>query len=95
MIRIVAKNVIKSEKIEEFIALAKKLVEETNQKDEGCIHYELYQDLANPQILTIMEEWESQAALENHMAASHFKEIVPQFADFAFSPGEVNIYKLI
>ena len=95
MIRIVAKNIIKKEKIEEFIVLAKKLVEETNQKDEGCIHYQLYQDLADPQILTIMEEWESQEALEKHMAAPHFKEIVPQFAAFASSPGEVNLYKLV
>lgn len=93
MIKIVAKNIVKKDKIEEFINLAKTLVELTNQKDEGCISYDLYQDFNNPQILTFIEEWESPAALEKHMAADHFKEIVPKFGAFADGPEEVHLYQ--
>lgn len=93
MIKVVSKNTIKKEKIEEFIALAARLVEATQRNDEGCVHYDLYQDIKNPQILTIMEEWESMEALDKHMQAPHFKEIVPQFAAFADGPKELNIYK--
>ena len=79
MIKVVAENRIKKDKIEEFLALASRLREATNTKDEGCIHYDLYQDLEDPAVLTFLEEWESMEALEKHIAADHFKEIVPQF----------------
>jgi quinol monooxygenase YgiN len=93
MIKIVAKNCIKADKVERFIALAKKLVQETLQNDAGCIRYELFQDLSNPQILTIIEEWEDQDALDRHTATKHFKEIVPLFKDFVEKPGEMNLYE--
>lgn len=79
MIKVVAENKIKQDKIEEFLALAASLREATNTKDEGCIHYDLYQDFEDPSVLTFLEEWESMEALEKHIAADHFKEIVPQF----------------
>ncbi len=92
MIRVVAENTVKKDKVEEFIKLAEKLEEMTNQKDEGCIHYALYQDLNDPQKLTFLEEWDSMKALNQHMAAGHFKEIVPQME--ALTEGKsVNLYK--
>lgn len=93
MIKVVARNTIKKDKIEEFIALAEKLVEATNKLDEGCIHYDVYQDIENPQVLTFIEEWECMEALQKHMAAAHYKEIVPKFGDFADGPKDVNIYR--
>ncbi|MDF3003259.1 MAG: putative monooxygenase [Bacillota bacterium] len=79
MIKVVAENKIKQNKIDEFLTLAARLREATNTKDEGCIHYDLYQDFEDPSVLTFLEEWESMEALEKHIAADHFKEIVPQF----------------
>jgi quinol monooxygenase YgiN len=93
VIKIVAKNVIKADKTEEYIALAKNLVQETVQNDAGCIRYELFQDLSNPQILTMIEEWEDQDALDRHTAAKHFQEIVPRFKDFVEKSSEINIYQ--
>lgn len=92
MVHVVAKNYIKAGKTEEFISAAKQLVKETNEKDSGCIRYELFQDLSNPQVLTIMEEWENQEALDKHMAAKHFKELTAAFAELAEKPGEINLY---
>jgi len=93
MIKVVAGNTVKKEKIEEFILLAQKLVEATNKYDEGCIHYELYQDINNPQVLTFIEEWESMDALNKHMDADHFKEIVPKLGAFADGPEDVHLYQ--
>lgn len=95
IIRVVAKNYIKTDKVEEFITLAKRLVKETNEKDAGCISYELYQDVSNPQVLTILEEWDSMELLKKHMEAEHFKEITPLFKDYAEKPGEANLYKIL
>jgi len=93
MIKIVAKNYVKADKIDEFISLVTILVEETNKNDIGCIHYELFQDIKDPHILTIIEEWESKETLEKHMAAKHFLKIVPMLADFTEKPGENNLYQ--
>lgn len=93
MIKIVAPNIVRADKIDEFITLGKTLVEETNQKDTGCIHYDLYQDLNNPQYLTFLEEWESMEALDEHMAAEHFKEIVPKLGALTEKPEDVHLYK--
>lgn len=92
MIRIVAKNFIKADKVDEFITLAKKLVQETNQNDAGCISYELYQDVSNTQILTIIEQWENKEALEQHMKAKHFTETVDLLKDLMEKPMEGNFY---
>ena len=95
MIKIVARHFIKEDKISYFIALAKKLVEETNKNDKGCIKYELFQDTKNPKILTIIEEWENKDLLDKHMAAKHFLEIVPALGEFAEQQGEINIYQKV
>lgn len=93
MVKVVARNTVKTEKIGEFLAIARELVILTNQNDEGCIHYDLYQDLNDPQILTFIEEWESMEALKNHMAAAHFKELVPKLGAFADGPEDVHLYR--
>lgn len=92
VIKVVAKNIIKADKVDEFIAVAKNLVHETVQNDKGCIHYELYQDVSNSQILTIIEEWENKVALEQHMAAKHFIEATALMKNFVEKPGDANLY---
>lgn len=95
MIKIVARNFIKAEKVEEFISLAKQLVEDTRQNDSGCIRYELLQDIKNPQLLTFLEEWQDQESLDKHMKAKHFKEAMALFGEFLEKPGEVSLYKTL
>jgi quinol monooxygenase YgiN len=95
MIKIVAKNFIKEDKMDEFIALAKNLVEETNKNDEGCLKYELFQDMNNPNVYTIIEEWENGEFLQKHIASKHFKEIILQIDPCCEKPGEMNIYKKV
>lgn len=93
MIKVVAKNIIKKDNLEDYIKIAKTLVQETNEKDEGCLHYELYQDFSNPQILTFIEEWRDHDALKRHMEAPHFKELVPKLGAFADGPEDVHLYQ--
>ena len=93
MIKVVATNMVKKEKLDEFLTLAEKLVEATNKYDAGCIHYDLYQDLNDPGLLTFIEEWESMEMLDKHMSAAHFKELVPKLGALADGPGDVHIYQ--
>lgn len=93
MIKIVAKQIVKADQINSYIKLMEELAEKTRQLDDGCIEYGLFQDIKNPQILTIIEEWENQDVLDRHMAAAHLKKIVPKLDAFYEMPGEVNFYQ--
>jgi quinol monooxygenase YgiN len=95
MIKVVAKQFVKDGKLEEFLPAAQLLVEETNKNDKGCISYELFQDLKDPKILTIIEEWEDQDSLDKHCASKHFKELAPQFGVLCEKGADVNFYKMV
>ena len=94
MITIVAKKLIKQGKLEEFKALAEKLINES-RKEEGCIAYNLYEDINNPYILTFIEEWKSEEDIKLHNITEHFTSIVPQFTDLQEGKTEVNLYRII
>jgi len=95
MIQVVAKNRVKEEYIEAFLKLARKLVEDTNTKDKGCIQYELFQDIQDPNVFTILEQWEDMDALKAHMGADHFTETMALTKDFYQQPSEVNLYQKV
>lgn len=92
MIRVVAKHFAKEDKLNEILELYKELVQKS-RNDEGCISYELLQDLSNAKILTIVEQWETKEALDKHMNESHFKILVPKISEMLESGTEINIYK--
>jgi|AntRauTorckE6833_2_1112554.scaffolds.fasta_scaffold133658_1 quinol monooxygenase YgiN len=94
MIKVVAKFVIKKEKIDEVKSITKDLIEKT-RKEDGNIKYELYQGTDNPQIFSFIEEWKSKDALEAHMGTEHFKKAVPELENISVSEPEINTYKLI
>lgn len=47
-------------------------------REEGCISYQLNRDLANPRRFVFIEEWESQADLDRHLAAPHMTPLSEQ-----------------
>lgn len=95
MIKVIAKNYIKEEKIEEFLKLSKILIEETNSKDAGCIEYNLFKDSKEVNVFTFIEAWEGYEELNKHMKAKHFVEIVPKLGEMALKPGETAVYEEI
>ncbi|MDD2213056.1 MAG: putative quinol monooxygenase [Oscillospiraceae bacterium] len=93
MIKLVADNYIRADKLEEFLTLARQLVQETRAHDAGCIRYELLQDVNDPLHLTMLEEWADQEALAKHSQSVHFKAAVPQFALLASRTGETHLFQ--
>jgi quinol monooxygenase YgiN len=91
-VRVVAKNYVKPEKVQEFMGLCKKLVE-ASLKDEGCIDYGLYQELENSGILTFLEEWKDEGSLNKHLNSNHFREIFPLLSEYLEKETEVNVYR--
>jgi quinol monooxygenase YgiN len=94
MIKVVAKNFIAKDKIEVCLDLVTELAQASRQ-DTGCISYEMYQDIKDETVLTMIETWENEAALQAHLNAPHFKRLVPQIGAFAIKDTEMNIYQKV
>lgn len=94
MIKVVAKKFCKEENMKEILSLLDELVRET-RKEEGCILYEVFQDINAPKVITIIEEWESEKALEKHSASPHFTRLVPGIGELCETKSEINIYRKI
>lgn len=92
MLKIVAKNYVKLECKNAFVEAVKELIEET-RKEKGCIKYELFEDTNQQDVLTFIEEWESQEDLKNHSNSTHFTRIVPKLGEFTSKPMEISVYK--
>ncbi len=92
MITITAKCALIENKKEEFIELAKELVEESN-KESGCISYNLYEDINNENIVTFVEVWETIEDIENYNKSDHFKRVVLKLRKLQMEDSIVNLYK--
>lgn len=91
MIKIVANFHLKQENVEEAIALAKELVEET-RKEQGCAQYDLAQSPESSQQIVVLEAWETKEALDTHSASEHFTRIVPVIAGMCEEPPAIQSY---
>lgn len=93
MIKVVAKSKIMIDKLETVLNLYEELVAATRQ-EEGCIVYELFQDVEYPSVLTMIEEWEDKPSLDKHMKTEHFVRIVPMVGKFVLE-SSLNIYNKV
>jgi quinol monooxygenase YgiN len=73
MIVIAGTIAVKPERQEEARQRALRMAEAT-QNEVGCITYQFYADLADPNIFFIFEEWETEDALNKHFQTEHMKE---------------------
>jgi len=94
-IRVVAKHFVKPEKLDDFIRLTKQLAESTNKEDWGCINYAVYQDINDPNVVAMLEEWESQEAIDNHLKAQHFLDLLPAMRECLGDPSHFNNFKAL
>lgn len=94
MITIVAKTIVKQGSAEEFKALAETLINES-RKEEGCKEYNLYQDIHDTRILTFIEQWIDEEAINLHNKSKHFTAIFPELEKLLENPPEVHLYKVL
>jgi len=82
---------IKKGKTKEFAVVLDKCVVNT-RKEAGCLSYVPYTDLADDHKFIIVEEWESQAALDAHMLTPHFVQLVEDLGDLVAAPLAVKVF---
>ncbi|GAA0614982.1 GNAT family N-acetyltransferase [Paenochrobactrum glaciei] len=76
MLKVIAQDFIKPDKIDIVLPLYKELVEKT-KLEPLCIAYNLYIDQKDPGHFVFIEEWPDRNALDIHCASEHFTRLVP------------------
>lgn len=79
-IHIIAEMKVDPDNRAELLSHLQNLVKKS-RAEAGNISYDLMEDLDDPSHLFIMENWQSQAAIEAHNASPHFKEFQKLAAD--------------
>lgn len=93
MIRVVAHLTAKADKIEDLKQLALSLAGPTRE-EPGCRVYEWHQNTADPTDITCLEEWDSDAALDQHLAAPHVKAALARAPELT-SGVDIRRYKFL
>ena len=94
-VRVIARIIAKPGTGERVRSVLSNLVEPTRQ-ESGCINYELLQNSQDSDELVLLEEWETQAALDSHTIASHTQTAEAEVEEFLQQvPPDVRIYRTI
>ncbi|GHT24699.1 hypothetical protein FACS189430_10070 [Bacteroidia bacterium] len=86
-----ARVFIKADKVAQFIAATKSLIELSRQ-EEGNISYSLFQDPEDPTKFLFFEEWKNEAATKFHFATEHFKKFGETLAECGSQAADITIY---
>lgn len=78
MLKVLATFHVKEGQLDEFLVLLQELVKITNETDKGCVEYAPFNDDDNPNVVWLIEEWDSREELNAHLQAPHIARIVPQ-----------------
>jgi quinol monooxygenase YgiN len=91
MIKIVANMKVQPEKVAEFKATAKEIVEKS-RAEAGNISYSLNQSTGDANTLAFIEIWKDQTALDTHNASEHFTRILPQLGAMCTEAPAIELY---
>jgi len=90
-VHVIARFVAREEKESQLRALLQGMLTPT-RAESGCESYELYESDSRGRFY-LYEIWESQAALDRHLATPHFQRLKQVGGELVKEPFEVNIVK--
>jgi quinol monooxygenase YgiN len=93
-LRVVARLTALPDKVDEVAAILSELIEPT-RREPGCISYELLQNNSDPTDFTFVEEWESDSALDSHIATPHLQKAVAAIRLVLAAPPDIRRYSLL
>ena len=92
MIRVVARLVVAEENVDEFLAVAKDLIEATREKD-GPVSYTLVRSLKDPKEYRILEVWDGMATLSAHTKTDHFRAALPKLGALVLEAPPAEVFE--
>jgi quinol monooxygenase YgiN len=92
-VRVIARFVASKSKEDQLKTLLQSMLTPT-RAEPGCERYELYESDSRGRFY-LYETWESQAALDQHIATPHFRHLEQAVGELLTEPFEVNILRSI
>ena len=93
MIVVVGRVVTDADKRAELVRVGQ-TVAAASCVEPGCMSYRLYQDTDNENAFVFVEEWESDAALQQHFASSHVAEFLQAIRATIVAPPDVKFHSI-
>jgi quinol monooxygenase YgiN len=93
MIVVVGRVVTDADKRADLVRVGQ-TVAATSRLEAGCMSYRLYQDTENENEFVFVEEWESDAALQQHFASSHVAEFLQAIRATIVAPPDVKFHSI-
>ncbi len=93
-LRVIARVKARPDKVNELRSVLSSLVEPTC-KEPGCLSYKLLQNNEDPTDFTLVEEWQSNTALESHFATKHFKDAVAELPNLVEAEPDIRRYHVV
>lgn len=91
IVAITARLEIEASRINDYLAAAAGAIEGT-RAEPGCRLYAFAVDVHIPNVVWISEEWESEAALSQHLQSAHITTFLKQVADIGMPSLDVRKY---
>jgi quinol monooxygenase YgiN len=93
-VKVVVKVTARSDTIEKIRAIVLELAMQSRE-EQGCLSYEVIQNLAEPEVFVLYEEWASAGHLDAHNKTPHFHAAVSQAQSLLGKPLEVGRFRTI
>jgi quinol monooxygenase YgiN len=93
-VRVVAHFVAKPESVQAVKRILSDMIDPT-RAEQGCVTYELLQNIADPTDFTFVEEWTSRSDLDQHAESEHIRINRELVKDHLAKPSDVRVYTLV
>lgn len=93
-VRVVARLNVKPDQVQPFLRLVKGLFEPTLE-EQGCVSYEVLQNLTDPTEFTFVEHWASARAADEHMKTPHASGALDTVLKMITAPPDIRRYRSV
>jgi quinol monooxygenase YgiN len=93
-LRVVAHVTARPDTIEQTKELLLSIIGPTRE-EAGCVSYQLHVNNANPAEFTLIEEWASDGALDEHFTRPHMQAAFARVPDLLAAPPDIRRYSII
>ncbi|MDJ0899559.1 MAG: putative quinol monooxygenase [Xenococcus sp. MO_188.B8] len=85
---------VKPEYRQTFLDLANNVVKQTNETEKGANSYTFYESQDTPNLFFFFEDWQNEAAFEEHLQKSYTKSLTGKYSEILEESADVRIYKI-
>lgn len=82
---------VKADAVGQFLTYAQVIVLASNL-EQGCLVYNLYQEVGDPSSFIFYEEYENQEAIDFHNSTNHFKTFIGQITEILDGTPVIEVF---